>query len=387
MRSIRKVLATFVVMAAVAAVAWAGESRAVVWNSSDMPHTSYMGVDVEDVSKDRVQALKLKSESGVEITMVDNDAPAGKAGLKEHDVILQFNGAAVESTEQLRRLIRETPPGRTVALGISRDGNAQTVNVTLAARKDVYKIVAPRGATPAWPATPAVPAMPPMPRIQIDIPEVYVMQGPSRVGLVVESLTPQLGEYFGAKNGEGLLVRSVEKGSPAEAAGFHAGDVIIKVDQQRVSDRSDWRSVLRNRTGKVPVGILREKRGQTLTLTLPDRKQSSKHQLLIDPDDFDVDVDVDEMALLAPEAIDLAMMKAQMALEQSKTHIKQSTSKIKQQMKQDVQRQKEEFKREQKQMQEQRKEILKQKIYIDSDNDRDNDKDNDNDNDRDDDNE
>src|SRR2546421_7756444 len=98
------------------------------------------------------------------------------------------------------------------------------------------------------PARRAVPAMPAMPHIQIDIPEIYSMQGPSRVGLVVESLTPQLGEYFGVKNGEGLLVRSVEKGSPAETAGFRAGDVIIKVDQQRVSDRSDWRSTLRNKT-------------------------------------------------------------------------------------------------------------------------------------------
>src|SRR5205085_9750744 len=102
-----------------------------------------------------------------------------------------------------------------------------------------------------------------------EIPEVYWMQGRSRVGRGGESLTPQLGGYFGVKNGEGLLVRSVEKGSPAETAGFRAGDVIIKVDQQRVSDRSDWRSTLRNKTGKVPVGIVREKREQTLTLILP----------------------------------------------------------------------------------------------------------------------
>src|SRR4029078_573461 len=145
MRSMQRTLAVFVMLLA-ASAAWAGNEN----------HTSYLGVDVEDVSRDRVQALKLKSESGVEITMVDSDAPAGKAGLKERDVILQFNGTSVESTEQLRRLIRETPPGRTVAVGISRDGNLQTVNVALAARKDVYKVVAPRVAGQAWPATPAV---------------------------------------------------------------------------------------------------------------------------------------------------------------------------------------------------------------------------------------
>src|SRR4051794_17899228 len=49
---------------------------------------SYLGVDITDISSERVSALKLKDEHGVEITMVDRDAPAGKAGLKEHDVIL-----------------------------------------------------------------------------------------------------------------------------------------------------------------------------------------------------------------------------------------------------------------------------------------------------------
>lgn len=344
MRSMQKTFAIFVMLLA-ASAAWAGNES----------HTSYLGVDVEDVSKDRVQALKLKSESGVEITMVDGDAPAGKAGLKEHDVILRFNGTSVESTEQLRRLIRETPPGRTVALNLSRDGNPQTVNVTLAARKDVYKIASPRGLMAPMPPMPAMPAMP---HIQIDMPEVYALQGPGRVGLVVESLTPQLGEYFGTKNGEGLLVRSVEKGSPAEAAGFKAGDVIIKVDQQRVSDRSDWRSSMRNKTGKVPVGILREKREQVLTLKLPDRKQSSNGKVIVVPGDFDFDFDFEELAGLAPEAIDLAMMKAQLELEKNRAHIKQSVSKAKQQMK----RQKEELQREQKEMKERQKEIQKEKI-------------------------
>ena len=52
--------------------------------------------------------------------MVDQDAPAGKAGLREHDVILNLNGSQVESVEQLRRMIHEIPPGRLVSLGISR---------------------------------------------------------------------------------------------------------------------------------------------------------------------------------------------------------------------------------------------------------------------------
>src|SRR5215468_1845259 len=83
---------------------------------------SYLGIGTQDITSDRVGALKLKEERGVEVTMVDQDAPADKAGIKEHDVILEFNGAKVEGCEQLRRLIHETPAGRTVPIGLSRDG-------------------------------------------------------------------------------------------------------------------------------------------------------------------------------------------------------------------------------------------------------------------------
>src|SRR4051812_117364 len=359
MRSMQRIFAVWAIVAAAATAAWAGNTAMWAPGSSEGPRTSYMGVDVEDVTKERVQALKLKSESGVEITMVDSDAPAGKAGLKEHDVILQFNGTNVESVEQLRRLIRETPAGRTVAVGISRDGVPQNVNVTLAARSDVYKIVMPKVMVPP------MPPMPPMPRMQIDIPEIYGLQAPGRVGLVVESLTPQLAEFFGAKNGEGLLVRSVEKGSPAESAGFKAGDVIVKVDQQRVSDRSDWRSTLRNKSGKIPVGILREKREQTITLTLPEKKQSLRGNTIVIPGE-EIEMYLNDAAELIPETIDLAMLKAQTELTHHQAQFKKEMSKAKKQMKSDLERQKEELKRQQKQRDEEMKDLLKEQNDDDS---------------------
>jgi len=174
---------------------------------------SYLGVDVRDVTSDRVSALKLRNDQGVEITMVDQDSPAGKAGLKENDVVVSFNGKPVESAEQLKRLIRETKPGEAVALGIMRDGQSQNVNVTLGDRSKIYAKVAPR----------------PMPlerynrviRIpDIEIPSVVMVQTSRRSGISVENLTEQLGEYFGVRSGGGVLVRSVEKGSKAEAAGL-----------------------------------------------------------------------------------------------------------------------------------------------------------------------
>src|ERR1700690_1507055 len=93
--------------------------------------TSYLGVDTRDITSDRLGPLQLKEERGVEVTMVDQDAPAGKAGLKEHDVILSINGEPVESVEQLRRIIREVPPGRVVTIGLSRGGQSSTVKAQL----------------------------------------------------------------------------------------------------------------------------------------------------------------------------------------------------------------------------------------------------------------
>lgn len=102
--------------------------------SEDSGGSAYLGVDIADITSDRLGALKLKEEKGVEVTMVDQDAPAGKAGIKEHDVILTLNGTAIESKTQLHRMIRETPAGRLVTLGLSRDGQPLTIKVQLANR-------------------------------------------------------------------------------------------------------------------------------------------------------------------------------------------------------------------------------------------------------------
>jgi serine protease Do len=239
---------------------------------------SYLGVDIRDVDKDRVSALKLKEERGVEVTMVDADAPAGKSGIREHDVILEFNSTPVDSEEQLRRLIRETPPGRTVVLGISRDGNPMKISVQLAEHRKVVSESA------RILAAPRLPEMPELPN-RMDIPMVTIYS--TNVGMQTENLTRQLGDFFGVKNGEGVLVRNVEKGSAAEKAGVKAGDVIVRVGDEKLSDRSDLARILRKHRqgGKLSVGIVREKKEQTLTLDLPER--GTKDSSFLDDSSFE----------------------------------------------------------------------------------------------------
>ncbi len=261
---------------------------------------SYLGVDTRDVTADRLADLKLKEERGVEVTMVDQDAPAGKAGLKEHDVILSLNGTDVESVEQLRRMIHEIPPGRAVTLGISRDGQPMTIKVQLADRKKTFAL-GPHDKEFKF-VMPSLPPMPTMPDIDVPM-SIVVVHSSTRSGLMVENLTPQLGDFFGAKNGQGVLVRSVEKGSRAEKAGFRAGDVIVRVNGETVSDAGDFTHALRGRKdNKVNVSIIRDKKEQTLTLTLPERKQSEL---------FDESFDIPEID--AESLVDLSQVDSQLA--------------------------------------------------------------------------
>lgn len=241
---------------------------------------SYLGVDIQDVTAERVSALKLKDERGVEITMVDKDAPAGKVGLKEHDVILDFNGTAVESGEQLRRLIREVPPGRTVALGISRDGAPLKISVQLADHSTVIAQARPRIIMPA-------PRIREFSRNSMDLP-FQIQTYSSVLGVQTESLTRQLGEYFGVSDGEGVLVRSVEKGSAAEKAGLKAGDVIVKADNEKLTGRSDLSHILRNHRsgGKMTLVVMRDKHEQTFTVTLPDRGSRDSSLLGFDTEEL-----------------------------------------------------------------------------------------------------
>jgi serine protease Do len=280
-----------------------------VFSSEDSGTSSYLGVDISDVTTERLSALKLKEEKGVEVTMVDQDAPAGKAGIKEHDVILTMNGAAIESGAQLRRMIHEMPPGRIVTFGLSRDGQPVSVKVQLA---DKGKEFAMAGHN--------------MKNFHVQVPEIHIpdidipsinmvmVTSSARSGLMVENITPQLGEFFGVKNGNGVLVRSVEKGSRAEKAGFHAGDVIVKVDDQPVHDTSDFMHAVKSRNGAaVSVGVIRDKKEQNLNLTLPERKESG--ELLEQEESFEGPLlDADSAVELSEVGQEVAELQPQMEL-------------------------------------------------------------------------
>jgi serine protease Do len=270
-----------------AAQRWTNDTPVFGIPSEDSGTSSYLGVDIADITTDRLGALKLKEEHGVEVTMVDQDAPAGKAGLKEHDVILTMNGTPIESRPQLQRMIRETPAGRVVTLGLSRDGQPLTIKVQLANRRNEFAHMSDRDwdremerdedRNKDFNVHVEIPPIPNMPDFDMPNIGVVVVHSSMRSGLMVENLTPQLGDFFGTKNGTGVLVRSVEKGSRAEKAGLRAGDVITRVGDQFIHDTSDFTHALHTHSaGTVRVAVLRDKKEQILTITLPERKDSGE---------------------------------------------------------------------------------------------------------------
>ena len=233
-------------------------SRSIVVSRSG----SYLGIGGIDIDEERAKALNLKEARGVEIKSVDANSPAAKAGLKDGDVVLDYNGQPVAGIEQFARLVRETPAGRQVRLSVWRGGAMQTITATIATRPGGVSV---HGDGDTYSFT-----MPPIP--PIDLPSANMTWRSSTLGIETESLTPQLAEFFGVK--EGVLVRAVTKNSAAEKAGIKAGDIVVKVDDASVSTPRAITAALRSLGTKrtFPVTVVRKQQEMTLSVTLEERR-------------------------------------------------------------------------------------------------------------------
>jgi serine protease Do len=232
--------------------------------------TSFLGVGIQEINAERAKALQLREEAGVEITRVDPDSPAERAGLKSGDAVLQYNGQRVEGIAQFSRMVRETPAGRQARLDIVRGGSPQTVTVTVGSRRGPVIFADDGNLTIDSPKFDVrIPEIR-IPEIRIpDVPRSVMAWRSSTLGIEAESLNGQLADYFGVK--EGVLVRSVVSASAAEKAGIKAGDVITQVNNSRVATPSDITSRVRSLSGQsVPVQLLRERKEVTLTVMFPE---------------------------------------------------------------------------------------------------------------------
>jgi serine protease Do len=229
--------------------------------------SGWLGVGITEVSAEKVKELKLPSEHGVVLGKIVPDSPAVKAGLKESDVVTEINGQRVEGTEQFRRMIREIPAGRAAQFTLWRDGHSQTVSVILG------KSEMRHGSKFLAPAAPG--------NFSFQMPEIPDMSamfesGPwtnsrSRLGIDAENLDGEFGNYFGAPEGEGILVRGVFPDTPAAKAGLKVGDVITSVDGERIRSVGELRKKMAEKKQEktVKLGLIRNKAALTLSVELP----------------------------------------------------------------------------------------------------------------------
>ena len=219
---------------------------------------AYLGVTLRDVGRDDVSRLKLEAERGAIVDSVRPDTPASKAGLKAGDVIVGYQGETVQSMAQLARLVAETPPGREVKLDLVRDGAPTALSATLdeGGRRLAGDFDMP---------VPPMPGLPP----DFDPEQVagkaralmrrhgWLDTGPPRLGITFQEISGQLASYFKLDADSGLLVASVQKGSPADEAGLRAGDVILRVAGREVREPEALREE-----------VARAEPGQELKLTV-----------------------------------------------------------------------------------------------------------------------
>ncbi|HEV2134004.1 MAG TPA: PDZ domain-containing protein [Terracidiphilus sp.] len=246
-----------------------GQTNALLHDGSKL----YLGVDLEDVTADKAQTLKLKEVRGAVVTLIDHDAPAAQAGIEVNDVILSLNGQKVENVTQFWQMFYHYPAGNMVSVMISRNGELQTLALKLATKRAVEHEASDRignggdvfpsagmGMLSSGGQSPVSGGF-----------HLPFFGSTLNVGALVEPLTSQMAEYLGVASG--LMVKQVARKSEAAISGLKAFDVILKVGTEKVTNVSGWDRALRANQGKpIPVTILRDRRQQVVMLQVDSKR-------------------------------------------------------------------------------------------------------------------
>jgi serine protease Do len=187
---------------------------------------SWLGVAIQPLTPDLAKGLGIKETKGALVANVTDDSPAAKAGMKQGDVITEYDGKKVSGSEELPRLVADTPAGREVALTVMRDG--KPVKLTAKVSK-------------------------------LDEPDQQVASEAGekgKLGVAVEPVTTAIAKDLGMKDAAGVVVRRVEDGSRAANAGIRPGDVILEVDREPVKDVASLKKIVDKHGKDAPMLVL-----------------------------------------------------------------------------------------------------------------------------------
>jgi predicted metalloprotease with PDZ domain len=262
----------------------------------------WLGVYMQELTPELREGMDYRGDGGVILARVIPDGPAARAGLRKGDVVARVNSRRVDSPAELQGIVRKSRVGQRVSVEVFREGARRVVPVRLTARPGVVKndkevlgapdapetpdapgaIDAP--APPTWHVLPSPDGQRRVKRIviqdgqgleglqELDLPEDVMgllgTAGRGRLGVRIESLSPKLGDYFGLKDGKGVLVLEVLEDTPAERAGLEAGDIITGVGEESVANGTDLVGALRGKEGKVTLRVVRHGTPRTIEAEL-----------------------------------------------------------------------------------------------------------------------
>lgn len=261
-----------------------------VWAKSS--GDAWLGVYTQSVDKELSEAFDLNVEYGAVINQIVDDSPADDADLRDGDVIIEINGDKVRDNDDLIDIIEDHKAGDEVVIKYYRNGRERETSTTLGDADD-YNRYERKHRYFSVPSVPSVPSAPSVPQIYS-----YGNHGKNNVffkkedyhhgylGVNLQNLNDQLGDYFGVRDGEGVLIESVEEDSPAKEAGLMAGDVIIKIDDEEMEDYGDVTDFMSEtkKGDEVAVTVLREKREKTINVTVDENKSHSYSYSFSAPD-------------------------------------------------------------------------------------------------------
>lgn len=176
----------------------------------------WLGVMIQKITPELAEHLELKDESGALVSKVVRDGPAAKAGVERYDIIVEFDDKPIADLSELPRAVAETPVDKTVDVVVVRDGKRKTLRAKVGE----------------------------LPQPELGELTRQSQKGPAEFGLVVQDLNPELAERLGLGATKGVLITSVEPGSPADDARLRRGDVILEVDRSEIEDVDDLRAHL-----------------------------------------------------------------------------------------------------------------------------------------------
>jgi serine protease Do len=187
-----------------------------------------IGVTIGAVSREVAEAIGLGKPQGALVTAVDPDGPAAKSGVEAGDVVLRFDGRAIESQSDLPRIVGSTKPGTRVAMSVWRKGAARDLQVTVAEMAQEQQ-AARRGEPTPRPATPA-----------------------NALGLTVSDVPAERLKELGVRGA--VQVDAVD--GPAASAGLRAGDLILAMDNVDVSNARQFNDQVAKLDRKKNVALL-----------------------------------------------------------------------------------------------------------------------------------